>query len=142
MQILKELLRVGARVDARDSEGYAPIYHAAETGNLSALHELVRAGSSHARRSNNVQTPHAVACMCGHSIVVEYLVDNCEADPCAVNAVEPTPLAVATRLGHLEVVKVLLRCGVRQLGPTAYGDSLFGMTMSGNVRIVRELVHA
>lgn len=80
--------------------------------------------------------------MCGHSIVVEYLVDNCEADPCAVNAVEPTPLAVATRLGHLEVVKVLLRCGVRQLGPTAYGDSLFGMTMSGNVRIVRELVHA
>lgn len=139
---MKEFIRAGARVGVRDDEGYAPIHHAAETGNLPALHELVCAGSSHAWRSNNFMTPLAVACMCGHSAFVEYLFDNCGADPSAVNGVGQTPLSVATRLGHVEVVKVLLRFGVSQLGPTAYGDSLCGMAMSGNVKIMRELVHA
>ncbi|CAN0525671.1 unnamed protein product, partial [Scytosiphon promiscuus] len=64
------------------------------------------------------------------------------ADPSAVNGVGQTPLTVAAVLGHVEVVKVLLGFGVRQLGPTAYGDSLCGMAMSGNVKIMRELVHA
>ena len=142
MHILKESIRAGARVDVRDGRGYAPIHHAAETGNLPALRELLRTGSSHAWPCNDSMAPLAVACMCGHSTFVEHLFDNCGADPSAAKRVRQTPLAVATRLGHLEVVKVLLRFGVSKLGPTAYRDSLCGMAMSGDVTLMRELVQA
>lgn len=139
---MRELIRVGTQLDGRDEDGYAPIHHAADTGNLDGLKELVRAGSSHALLSGTGQTPLAVACLTGHPGVVKYLLNTCKADPGKADEVGYTPLAIAAQHGHFAVVKMLLRFGVGKLGPNAYRDALCGVAMCGNLRMIRELVNA
>lgn len=129
-------------MDAKDRDGYAPIHYAADAGNLPILHELVRAGSSHAWLSNSRQTPLAVASMTGDPGCIKYLLDKCKADPGAVDDVGFTPLATAARHGHFEAVQMLLKFGVSKLGPNAYRDALSDVAMAGNVRMIRELVRA
>ena len=141
-QALRKLIQAGAQLDARDAVGYAPIHHAADRGNLPALRELVRAGSSHAWRSNTLQTPLAAACFTGQSGAVEYLLHECEADASAVDYLGQSTLTIAALEGHLEVVKIMLRLGVRKLGPKAYPDAFIAMAMCGNVSILQELISA
>lgn len=140
-QMMKMLIRAGAKVDVRDCEGYAPVHYAADMGHLPVLRELMRAGSSHAWRQNGFQTPLALACFKGHFACVKYLLDDCKADPRAGGNVRSTPLAIAAHRGHLETVKMLLRFGVRQLGPYSYNDALCRVAMNGDVRMMRELLN-
>ena len=129
-------------MDVRDPDGFTPLHYAADAGNLPILHELVRAGSSHAWLSNTRQTPLALACMRGDPGCVKYLLDKCKTDPGAADDVGYTPFAIAAQHGHFEAVEMLLKFGVSQLGPNAYRDALSGVAMAGDVRMVRALVRA
>ena len=141
-QIIKELIRAGAKMDPRDCEGRAAIHYAADMGHLPALRELMKAGSSHAWRENTFRTPLALACVKGHIACAKYLLEECNADPKEGGNIRTTPLAIAAHRGHLEIVKMLLRFGARQLGPYAYNDALCGVAMNGNVKMMRELLSA
>lgn len=55
---------------------------------------------------------------------------------------ENTPLANASSKGHLEIVKVLLRCGVHRLGSNAFQEALFAVAMHGHIEVLRELINA
>lgn len=139
---METLINAGAQLDARDFDGCAAIHHAAAVGHSSTLHELVVAGSSHAWRSNNFQTPLAVACFSGKWKNVKYLLDNCGADPGVIDGLRHTPLQTASHHGHLAVVKLLLGCDVHQLGPNAYPGALCAAAMAGNVSVLRALLVA
>ncbi|CAM9688832.1 unnamed protein product, partial [Laminaria digitata] len=141
-RIVKTLINAGAQLDARDFDGCAAIHHAAAVGHTSTLHELVVAGSSHAWRSNNFQTPLAVACFSGKWENVKHLLDNCGADPGVIDGLRHTPLQIAAHHGHLAVVKLLLRCDVHELGPNAYPGALCAAAMAGNVSVLGALLVA
>lgn len=139
---MRELIRAGAQLDAVNIDGYAPIHTSAKVGDLPTLHELVEAGSSHAWRTLDNETPLTLACLGGHSDCVEYLVHKCKADPGARGYLEKTPLANAASKGHLAVVKVLLRCGVHRLGSNAFQEALFSVAMHARIDVLRELIAA
>lgn len=139
---MRELIHAGARLDAKNIDGYAPIHTSANKGDLPTLHELVEAGSSPAWRTFENETSLSLACVGGHLDCVEYLVDKCKVDPGARGYLEKTPLANASSKGHLEIVKVLLRCGVHRLGSNAFQEALFAVAMHGHIEVLRELINA
>ncbi len=77
-----------------------------------------------------------------HPRVLKHLLDSCGADPGACDGVGYSPLAGASQHGYTACVKLLLRHGVANLGRNAYRDALTGVAMTGNVRMLRELVRA
>lgn len=141
-QVLKELIRAGAQLDLKEADGFMAIHYAADAGNVPALRELILAGSSHDWRDDGGKTPLALACYHGHVASVVYLLDKAKANPGVVDNTMYTPLSTACQQGHLLVVKVLLKCGVRQLGPNSYLDGLCSAAVLGNFPVMRELINA
>ena len=78
---MRELIHAGARLDAKNIDGYGPIHTSAIKGDLPTLHELVEAGSNPAWRTSENETPLSLACIGGHLDCVEYLVDKVKVDP-------------------------------------------------------------
>lgn len=139
---MKELIRAGARLDSRDSDGCAPVHLAAHCGNLPALQELMRAGSNCAWVTDANQTCIHLASFIGAASIVSYLIDKYDADPGTTDVVGHTPLANAAQAGHVGVVKVLIRRGVDRLGRAAFRDALGGAAMAGNAGMIRVLLDA
>lgn len=71
--------------------------------------------------------------------VVKYLLESCGVSAGCDDASGYTPLAAASQTGHLACVKLLLRRGVANLGANAYRDSLTGVAMAGDIRMLLEL---
>lgn len=139
---MRELIRAGARLGARDKGGYAPIHYAATGGNLLAVQELIHAGSDHTWVDDTGQTPLFVACLWGHSNVLKFLLEECKADPSATDSAGLTPLGSAAQRGHIAVVEMLLELEISNLGRDAYREALCVAAMCGNVGMMRAFAGA
>lgn len=158
--IVKELIKCGADISVKDTNGYSIIRTACRAGNLNTVKELLTAGVDTTQTVDSESTPVAedhfekvedlekgkmyvspkiskrvspfiVACYFGHLAIVEELIGF----GIDVNKDDylVTPLAAACSGGHLSVMKMLLKKG-------AYKTSTPSVKYVGHTGVVLKLV--
>ena len=88
----------------------APLYDAAEAGDLDAVNRLISAGADVNAKGNNGVTPLFIAAQNGHAEIVNALL-AARADVNAKNNNGVTALFMASQQGHAEIVNALLAGG-------------------------------
>ena len=108
LEIVKYLTEEGSDVDTKDALCYVPIFYAIEKGHHKTTMYLINHGCSLEIPTPTGDTVLHSACFHGVRIeVLKHLVKNkCDID--AKNEVGITPLMVASRAGHLSIVKFLI----------------------------------
>lgn len=107
IECLKELIRAGAEVSGEKYDRYPPLHCAAMKGNLACLQELLRAGAPmnvKGRYEGSTALHHAVAnnhIDCVKELLLYGAMYN------RWNKDNETPLDVAIRKGHKEIVELL-----------------------------------
>jgi hypothetical protein len=117
---VRELLRKGANVNARDENGTTPLHWAAFLGHVDVVRLLLERGAEVNARSKGGWTPLHYA---ADADIVRLLLEH-GADPSIRNRDGRTPLDVAREMGHKEVARVIEeymrgRRGVRVEAPAA-----------------------
>lgn len=105
---VKDLLAAGHAVNAKDKNGYTPLFWAAFGGHADIAKLLLAKGADVNAKVNEGHTPLYEASFRGHRKVVELLL-AADADVNARSEKGQTPLHVAIERGHPEVVEVLLK---------------------------------
>lgn len=78
---VRQLLRDGIGIESPNAFGKTPLLRAAEVGNLTAVHELIRLGASKTRRTMDGWTALHLASGNGHNAVVSEVQFACRANP-------------------------------------------------------------
>lgn len=110
-EMVKELLKHGADIEATNHDGDTPLYHAVSEGNAEVVRLLLDNGADlHAREKFVGGTPLHHAALHGRTNVVNVLLER-SPDLEALNRKRQTPLHVASLYGHLDTAKILLEKG-------------------------------
>ena len=125
---VERALAAGADIDATDGERRTALWLAAANARLSPLRALIARGADLNKPATKKRTPVWVAAATSHPDAVRLLVDagaNLTAGP-------STPLAVACRRRHINVVRELLRGGARD----ETGGALFAAVEAADADLV------
>jgi len=115
VKAIKELVKRGERIDARDIYGRIPLHYAAMDGKSEAVRYLLSIGSDPNARDNQGKTPLHYAVHAGDVKTVKALVEG-GADPEAPDEEGETPLLVADRWGPEEVFYYLMKVAKEKRG--------------------------
>ncbi len=112
MELVRFLLKEGARIDPHDEDGRTPLIEASFNGHAEIVDLLLKSGAEVDARTRYGRTALMNACGEGHTAVVELLV----AAGADVNAKVPayqnwTPLMFASEHGHSDTIQALLAAG-------------------------------
>jgi uncharacterized protein len=113
LEVLRLLIAHGARLDARDPGGFAALHHVAESGNTDFARALLEAGADGSAPDIDGFTPLHVAALKGDAAMARLLLAHGARREAAVTTAWKdvtagmTPLDIATRRGHAELVSVL-----------------------------------
>ena len=141
LDMVKFLVRLGARIDVLTSRTYSsPIIAAAEGGNLEIVQYLVKQGAQTKASDLRGATALIAAARMGHLDIVEYLVEGGDdINRKSFNGV--TPLYHAALEGHLDVVKYLVEKGAEISVADKDGYTpLAGAALQGHLDVVQYLV--
>jgi len=106
VEVLRDLVRRGAELEAQDEDGYTALMYAANAGEHEAADELVVAGADVDARDNGGSTPLMFAAQGGHAEIVQRLLDG-GADPMPRGEHGLTARGFAEQNGHREVARLL-----------------------------------
>jgi len=104
------LLEAGADIHARDEKGISILTHAARTGNVNVVKNLVSHDADVHVRSPKGITPLYAAAINGHNGIIEFLLSQGVDIDSRLNDGE-TPLMAAVWNGQVETVDLLIRKG-------------------------------
>lgn len=111
IKLMKELIRHGANVNAREDKGWTPLMCASchINGNIEIVKILIEAGANVNARDGEGWTPLMIASHFGQIEIIRVLLES-GAD---INSIRDnkTILSTASFEGHIDVVKVLLESG-------------------------------
>jgi ankyrin repeat protein len=107
---VKELLNRGAKINAKDNNGYQAIHWATRQRHLPVVKELLNRGANIHARDNRGRNPIYMAASLGHLPVVKELL-NRGANIHARDTRGNQPIHRAVQFGHLPIVKELIRHG-------------------------------
>ncbi|XP_060058729.1 caskin-2 isoform X2 [Erinaceus europaeus] len=147
LEPVRLLLRASAAVNAASSDGQIPLHLAAQYGHYEVSEMLLQHQSNPCLVNKAKKTPLDLACEFGRLKVAQLLLNShlCVAllegeakDPCDPNYT--TPLHLAAKNGHREVIRQLLRAGIEINRQTKTGTALHEAALYGKTEVVRLLL--
>ena len=143
LEIVRALLRGGARLEAMDSEGKTPLLVSGHTGHAPVIRALLEAGASPLATDPFGNSALHLAAFQGHVATVHLLLEA----GAAVEAPDhqgATPARHATRKGRADVLRMLLEAGAAPGGTdAATGESLLHAAASrGHTEVMGGLLQA
>jgi len=118
VEVVRDLVRRGGELEARDEEGYTALMYAASAGEPAAVDELIAGGAEVNARDNGASTPLMFAAQGGHAEIVRRLLDaGADAAPSGDHGL--TARGFAEQTGHDETAR-LLREAEQASGRGAY----------------------
>ncbi|KAM8785744.1 caskin-2 isoform 2-T3 [Rhynchonycteris naso] len=147
LEPVRLLLRASAAVNAASLDGQIPLHLAAQYGHYEVSEMLLQHQSNPCLVSKAKKTPLDLACEFGRLKVAQLLLNShlCVAllegeakDPCDPNYT--TPLHLAAKNGHREVIRQLLRAGIEINRQTKTGTALHEAALYGKTEVVRLLL--
>jgi ankyrin repeat protein len=107
---VRRLIKAGADLEVRTSDGWTPLHVAAMRGRTDAAKALIAAGADLEAKDNDDWTPLHDAAAFGHTEIAKALI-QAGADLEAKNKVGWTPLHFAAARGKTEAAKALIGAG-------------------------------
>ncbi|XP_075033947.1 caskin-2 isoform X2 [Mixophyes fleayi] len=141
------LLRAAASVNAASSDGQIPLHLAAQYGHYEVSETLLQHQSNPCHVNKARKTPLDLACEFGRVKVVQLLLNShlCVSllegitkDPTDPNFT--TPLHLAAKNGHREVLGLLLKSGIEINKVTKMGTALHEASLCGKTEVVKLLI--
>ncbi|XP_056433606.1 caskin-2-like [Gadus chalcogrammus] len=143
------LLRGGAAVNLASQDGQVPLHLAAQYGHYEVSEMLLQHQSNPCLMNKMKKTPLDLACEFGRvkvaqlllsSNMVTSLLEGEGRDP--QDSASTTPLHLAARNGHRDVIRLLLKAGIDINWTTKAGTSLHEAALYGKTEVVRLLLDA
>ncbi|XP_023204906.1 caskin-2 isoform X5 [Xiphophorus maculatus] len=143
------LLRSGASVNGASMDGHIPLHLAAQYGHYEVSEMLLQHQSNPCLLNRAKKTPLDLACEFGRAKVVQLLLSsNMVAALLEDERKEPTdsayttPLHLAARNGHKDVIRLLLKAGIDINKTSKSGTALHEAALYGKTEAVRLLLDA
>ncbi|XP_035648617.2 caskin-2-like isoform X1 [Oncorhynchus keta] len=141
------LLRAGASVNTRSQDGQIPLHLSAQYGHYQVSEMLLQHQSNPCLLNKTNKTPLDLACEFGRfkvaqlllsSNMVVALLEGEGLDSTSSN----TPLHLAARNGHKDIIRLLLKAGIDINRATKAGTSLHEAALYGKTEVVHLLLDA
>ncbi|XP_023805125.1 caskin-2 isoform X4 [Oryzias latipes] len=144
------LLRAGASVNSLSCDGQIPLHLSAQYGHYEVSEMLLQHQSNPCLMNKAKKTPLDLACEFGRLKVAQLLLSSnmvttlLEGDGGGDSSDWPstTPLHLAARNGHKDIIKLLLKAGIDMNRATKAGTSLHEAALYGKTEVVRLLLDA
>ncbi|XP_061426009.1 caskin-1-like isoform X2 [Lethenteron reissneri] len=143
------LLRAGASVNAQSEEGEIPLHLSAQHGHHQVSEMLLQHQSNACIVNSANKTPLDMACEFGRVKVAQLLLSSnmCSAllEGKSSDITEPnstTPLHLAAKNGHKDIIRLLLNAGIDINRQTRSGTALHEASLYGKTEVVRLLIDA
>ncbi|KAL7377970.1 hypothetical protein ABVT39_006829 [Epinephelus coioides] len=143
------LLRSGASVNGISLDGHIPLHLAAQYGHYEVSEMLLQHQSNPCLVNKAKKTPLDLACEFGRvqvaqlllsSNMVVALLEGERKEP--TDSAFTTPLHLAARNGHKEIIRLLLKAGIDINKTTKSGTALHEASLYGKTEVVRLLLDA
>ncbi|XP_074552846.1 caskin-2 isoform X2 [Halichoeres trimaculatus] len=143
------LLRAGASVNGVSLDGHIPLHLAAQYGHFQVSEMLLQHQSNPCLVNKAKKTPLDLACEFGRvqvaqlllsSNMVVALLEGERKEP--TDSAFTTPLHLAARNGHKDIIKLLLKAGIDINKTTKSGTALHEASLYGKTEVVRLLLDA
>ncbi|KAL6094716.1 caskin2 [Pungitius sinensis] len=144
------LLRAGASVNSTSNDGQMPLHLAAQYGHYEVSEMLLQHQSNPCLMNKGKKTPLDLACEFGRLKVAQLLLSSNmvaallegEGGHDIMDSPSTTPLHLAARNGHKDIIKLLLKAGIDINRGTKAGTCLHEAALYGKTEVVRLLLDA
>ncbi|KAM6957122.1 caskin-2 [Aplochiton taeniatus] len=143
------LLRSGASVNGVSQDGHIPLHLAAQYGHYEVSEMLLQHQSNPCLVNKAKKTPLDLACEFGRGKVAQLLLSsNMVVSLLEGDRKEPTdsgfttPLHLAARNGHKDIIRLLLKAGIDINKATKAGTALHEASLYGKTEVVKLLLDA
>lgn len=144
------LLRGGASVNTPSHDGQIPLHLSAQYGHYEVSEMLLQHQSNPCLMNKAKKTPLDLACEFGRLKVAQLLLSSNmvsallegETGNDSLDSPSTTPLHLAARNGHKDVIKLLLKAGIDINRATKSGTALHEAALYGKTEVVRLLLDA
>ncbi|KAL3967309.1 pre-rRNA-processing protein IPI3 [Sarotherodon galilaeus] len=144
------LLRAGASVNSPSNDGQIPLHLSAQYGHYEVSEMLLQHQSNPCFMNKAKKTPLDLACEFGRLKVTQLLLSSNmvaallegERGNGSLDSPSTTPLHLAARNGHKDIIKLLLKAGIDINRATKAGTSLHEAALYGKTDVVRLLLDA
>ncbi|XP_039517297.1 caskin-2 isoform X2 [Pimephales promelas] len=135
------LLRAGASVNGASHDGQIPLHLAAQYGHHEVSEMLLQHQSNPCTVNNVKKTPLDLACEFGRLKVTQLLLSsNMVVALLEGNGRDNTPLHLAARNGHKDIIRLLLKAGIDINRTTKSGTALHEAALYGKTEVVKLLL--
>jgi len=139
-KLVQSIISSGADINAKDEDGFTPLYSAVERGQKIVVELLIANGADVNTKGKNGQTPLHNTAQHGHANVAELLLAN-GADINAIDYAKRTPLNYALRWGKQDVAELLVTKGADVNAKDATGGTPLHYAVSRRYdNIVKQLI--
>nr|XP_055031221.1 caskin-2 isoform X6 [Misgurnus anguillicaudatus] len=137
------LLRAGASVNGASQDGQIPLHLAAQYGHYDVSEMLLQHQSNPCTVNKAKKTPLDLACEFGRLKVTQLLLSsNMVVALLEGNGRDNTPLHLAARNGHKDIIRLLLKAGIDINRTTKAGTALHEAALYGKTEVVQLLLDA
>uniref|UniRef100_UPI00358E9C10 caskin-2-like isoform X2 n=1 Tax=Myxine glutinosa TaxID=7769 RepID=UPI00358E9C10 len=146
---LRLLLRSGSSVNLQSADGQIPLHLAAQNGHFQASEILLQHQSNPCIMNNASKTPLDLACEFGRMRVAKLLLNS---NVCPVllegrpndsnNPSSTSPLHLAAKNGHVDIIRMLILAGIDINRQTRVGTALHEAALYGKTEVVRLLIES